>query len=113
MTSVGTLVGQTNKLRWAGCRLAVPQASASYLLTVVNGLVNTGGYFTAGTQIGLTASPAPAGMKFETWLVTPAGTDLGGGFAAENPGTLLSMPGKAVTVTALYSKRRVFVIELE
>ena len=113
VTSVGPLVGETNKLRWAGFRLAVPQASASYLLTVVNGLVNTGGYFTAGTQIGLTAAPAPAGMKFETWLVAPAGADLGGGFAAENPGTLLSMPGTAVTVTALYSKRRVFVIELE
>ncbi len=85
-----------------GFRVALPQTTASFELTVVNGAVNTGGVFAAGTAIGLSPAPAPAGKKFGVWQVDPAGVDLGDGFSPASPQPLLIMPATALTVTAIY-----------
>ena len=85
-----------------GFRVAVPQATASYALTVVNGAINTGGVFAVGTTLGLSPAPAPAGMKFGVWQVNPAGLSLGAGFAPNIAQPLLTMPASALTVTAVY-----------
>ncbi|HRR34653.1 MAG TPA: SUMF1/EgtB/PvdO family nonheme iron enzyme [Kiritimatiellia bacterium] len=85
-----------------GFRVAVPQATASFALTVINGTVNTGGVFAAGTTIGLSPAPAPAGMKFGVWQVNPAGLDLGAGFVPSQAQPLLTMPASALTVEAIY-----------
>jgi formylglycine-generating enzyme required for sulfatase activity len=84
-----------------GFRVAVPQTTASYLLAVVNGVVNTGGIFSAGTVIGLSPAEAPAGQKFGAWQRSPA-VDLGASFSATTAQTLLTMPASAVTVAAVY-----------
>jgi formylglycine-generating enzyme required for sulfatase activity len=92
----------TNAYSRIGFRVAVPQTTASYLLTVVNSAMNTGGVFAAGTAIGMTPAPAPAGQKFAAWQVSPSGLDLGAGFSATTAQTLLTMPTANVTITAIY-----------
>ncbi len=92
----------TNAFPWAGLRMALSQPSASYPLTVVNGLVNTGGVYAAGTVIGISPVPSLDGRLFNHWLVTPAGTALGAGFAADQADAVLVMPAAQVTVTAVY-----------
>ena len=95
---------RSNILRQAGFRVAVPQTKASYELTVVNGVINTGGVFTEGTQIGLMSAPAPDGDKFAVWDVSPENlaNALGSGFDAREERTLLAMPSGSVTLTAVY-----------
>jgi len=91
----------TNVLPETGLRLAKTLATSSYPLTVVGGLVNTGGLYEAGTQLGLTAETR-AGQAFALWQVLPSGASLGAGFDAAQADTLLTMPASAVTVTALF-----------
>ncbi len=98
MTGAGTSI--SNRYPWAGLRLAVPQTTASYQLTVVNGTVNTGGFYSAGTQIGISA--APTNKVFDKWVVVPVDAALGAAFVATRPDTLLTMPSKAVKVEAVY-----------
>ena len=70
-------------------------------VTVVNGDVTNGdgtGKFPAGAQVGVTASPAPAGQVFDKWTSQD-------GISFDNGGkisTTFIMPAKAVTVTATY-----------
>lgn len=85
-----------------GFRVALPQSTTSFELTVVGGEVNTSGVFTVGTKIGLSPAPAPAGMKFGAWQVNPAGMDLGAGFSPTSPQPLLTMPAANLTITAIY-----------
>ena len=92
----------TNRLKNAGFRVAVPQTTASYTLTVVNGDVNTGGVFQAGTKIGLTSKPALDDEKFGAWQVEPMGANLGAEFNYEIEQTLLTMPSNDVKITAIY-----------
>ncbi len=99
-TGTGLIV--SNRQSQIGFRVAVPQATASFPLTVANGSVNTGGLFAAGTAIGLAPAAAPAGMKFGAWQVAPTGTGLGAGFDPAMAQTLLTMPAAAVTLTAVF-----------
>ncbi len=85
-----------------GFRVALPQSTTSFELTVVGGEVNTSGVFTVGTKIGLSPAPAPAGMKFGAWQVNPVGMDLGAGFSPTNQQPLLTMPAANLTITAIY-----------
>ncbi len=91
----------TNVFPETGLRLAKTLAASSYPLTVVGGVVNTGGLYEAGTQLGLTAETR-AGQAFAVWQVLPSGVSLGAGFDASQADTLLTMPAAAVTVTALF-----------
>ena len=88
-----------SRIGQGGFRVAVPQTTASYTLTVVNGVINTGGVFPAGTPIGLAPEAAPAGQMFGRWQAVP---DLGAGFNATTEKPLLTMPANNVTVTAFY-----------
>jgi len=91
----------TNVYSETGLRLAKTLDIASYALTVVGGVVNTGGFYEVGTQIGLTAETR-SGQAFAVWQVLPSGASLGAGFSASQANTLLTMPASAVTVTALF-----------
>jgi hypothetical protein len=99
-TGTGLIV--SNRQSQIGFRVAVPQATASFPLTVANGSVNTGGLFAAGTAIGLAPAAAPAGMKFGAWQVAPTAPGLGAGFDPAMAQTLLTMPAAAVTLTAVF-----------
>ncbi len=91
-----------SSLPMVGFRVAVPQTSISFALTVVNGSVNTGGVFAVGTEIGLSPAPADAGMKFGAWQMSPTGTVLGEDFSPVSAQTILTMPASDVTLTAIY-----------
>ena len=68
-----------------------------YSVTVENG--TGGGRFAAGATVHITASPAPAGQKFNRW----SSDDNEVLFAdADSAETSFQMPGHAVTVTASY-----------
>ena len=91
----------TNALLSVGFRLAWT-VGAEYPLAVTNGIVNTGGNFVQGMQIPITAEDRSPAWKFLRWEVLPAGTSLGTSFNANNVNTLVTMPNKAVAVTAVY-----------
>ena len=96
----GNLLG-TNVFPWVGLRVARTMG-VTYPLKVVNGVVNTGGLFYAGTTIAVSAAlPAP-GMAFGRWEVVPTGADLGAGFVETRMDNVITMPASGVTVTAVY-----------
>ncbi|MEI7902805.1 MAG: choice-of-anchor Q domain-containing protein, partial [bacterium] len=69
-----------------------------YLLTVENGLGS--GINAVGNTVAITANPAPDGQEFDVWdgdtatVADPA-----------SPATTLVMPGRAITVRALYRQK--------
>lgn len=76
--------------------LAYEKTPTTYALTVENG--SGSGQYEAGAQVAITANAAPAGKVFDRWV-----TSAGGSFASESSAsTTFTMPGNAVTVTALY-----------
>ena len=80
----------------AECMVIVSQPER-YSVTVENG--TGGGRFAAGATVHITASPAPAGQKFNRW----SSDDNEVLFAdADSAETSFQMPGHAVTVTASY-----------
>ena len=80
----------------AKCMVIVSQPER-YSVTVENG--TGGGRFAAGATVHITASPAPAGQKFNRW----SSDDNEVLFAdADSAETSFQMPGHAVTVTASY-----------
>jgi formylglycine-generating enzyme required for sulfatase activity len=87
----------------AGLRVA-RTAEAAYGLTVVNGWVNTGGLYFAGSQISISPLQKPGWQRFLRWEVEPAGASLGGLFATSNADTVVTQPAQAVKVTARYTK---------
>jgi uncharacterized repeat protein (TIGR02543 family) len=91
----------TNKWSFAGLRVARP-VGATYRLTIEHGLVNTGGWFVAGTQIPVSPAAA-AGWAFASWQATPAGASLGPAYQSASRDTVLTMPAQAVTLVATYT----------
>ena len=83
--------------------VATPSALATYMLTVSAGqggsVSNTGGQYTAGTPISISATP-DSGYSFSGWTVTGGATLTGG--ADANP-AIFNMPANAVTLTASFS----------
>ncbi len=84
----------------AGFRLQLTLPAIRQVV-VVNGS-GTGAYG-EGSQVAIAANPAPAGYSFSAWTVSPAGAALGADFSATSPSTTLTVPGKAVTLTATYA----------
>jgi hypothetical protein len=94
----------TNQWAFAGLRVA-RTAEAVYGLTVVDGLVNTGGLYFAGAQISISPVRKAGWLTFLRWEVEPAGAALGSLFDPTHADTVVTQPAQAVTVTARYSTR--------
>ncbi|EHI61473.1 S-layer homology domain-containing protein [Hungatella hathewayi] len=80
----------------AECMVIVSQPER-YSVTVENG--TGGGRFAAGATVHITASPAPAGQKFNRWSSDDNEVVFADAASAE---TSFQMPGHTVTVTASY-----------
>ena len=99
----------TNQWAFAGLR-AARTAEAVYGLTVVNGLVNTGGLYFAGTQIPISPVRKPGWRTFLRWEVEPAGASLGSLFNATQADTVVTQPAQAVKVTATFTTRSMILV---
>jgi formylglycine-generating enzyme required for sulfatase activity len=99
----------TNTFTFAGLRVA-RTAEAAYRLTVVDGLVNTGGLYYAGTQIPVSPVRKAGWRTFLRWVAEPAGAQLGGLFDAAQADTVVTQPAYAVTLTARYQTRCVIMV---
>ncbi len=98
----------THTVRWAYAKNAsgfdgldcgwvdsVTWTQFAYLLTVENG--SGGGTYAVGDTVAIAADPAPAGQVFDVW---DGDTDSVAGLTS--PATTVIMPGRAITVRALY-----------
>jgi formylglycine-generating enzyme required for sulfatase activity len=92
----------TNVSANTGLRVA-QTVGAAYSLKVVDGTINTGGLYVAGTKIPVSAMQKGDKWAFEKWTVSPASSKLGSLFSETRPDTVVSMPSNAVVLTATYS----------
>ena len=92
----------TNAFPFAGLRVA-RTAGPLYPLTVIDGAVNTGGLYLAGTPVPVSALRKGAGAVFSRWSVQPANAKLGAWFATNRADTVVTMPTNGVVLTALYT----------
>jgi formylglycine-generating enzyme required for sulfatase activity len=100
----------TNQWSFAGLRVA-RTAEAAYRLTVVDGLVNTGGLYFAGTQIPISPARKAGWRTFLRWEVSPAGVSLGSLFDAARADTVVTQPAQPVTLTARYQTRFLLLVK--
>jgi len=84
-----------------GLRLALTMQEAS--LTVNGGAVNTGGVYVVGRNIVIAPEDPGDGSEFLYWEVSPPGTNLGTGFHANDPYTVITLPAGGVTLTQIRS----------
>ena len=91
----------TNAFANTGLRMA-RTVGVAYALTVIDGAVNTGGLFVAGTQIPVGAALKGPAWIFSKWVLEPANARLGALFSATQSETVVTMPTNAVTLTATF-----------
>ena len=91
----------TNAYANTGLRMA-RTVGVAYALTVVDGEVNTGGLFVAGTQIPVGAALKGPEWVFSKWVLQPANSRLGALFSVTQAETVVTMPTNAVTLTATF-----------
>jgi len=91
----------TNTLAYIGLRMS-RTVGATYALTVIDGSVNTGGLFFAGTKIPVGAVLKGPEWTFSKWVVQPANSKLGSLFSITQSETVVTMPTNAVVLTATY-----------